>query len=98
MRTHPRSRNLLPNARDLPAPLKSTCALQCHPPTGSELSHRYEETDDGVTVRFSSREGGEETAYSAKLLIGADGGFSGVRQQCLNDGLPKSPVSILLNS
>jgi 2-polyprenyl-6-methoxyphenol hydroxylase-like FAD-dependent oxidoreductase len=44
-------------------------------------------------VRFSSREGRGETAYSAKVLIGADGGFSGVRRQCLHDGLPKSPVS-----
>ena len=52
----------------------------------------YEETADGVTVRFSSREGGE-TAYSARVLIGADGGFSGVRRQCLDDGLPKNPVS-----
>jgi 2-polyprenyl-6-methoxyphenol hydroxylase-like FAD-dependent oxidoreductase len=52
----------------------------------------YEETADGVTVRFSSR-GGGETAYSARVLIGADGGFSGVRRQCLDDGLPKNPVS-----
>ena len=52
----------------------------------------YEETADGVTVRFSSR-AGDETAYSARVLIGADGGFSGVRRQCLDDGLPNSPVS-----
>lgn len=45
-----------------------------------------------MTVRFSSRAGGE-TAYSARVLIGADGGFSGVRRQCLDDGLPKSPVN-----
>jgi 2-polyprenyl-6-methoxyphenol hydroxylase-like FAD-dependent oxidoreductase len=52
----------------------------------------YQETGDGVTVRFSSRAGGE-TEYSTRVLIGADGGFSGVRRQCLNDGLPNSPVS-----
>ena len=52
----------------------------------------YEETDDGVTVRFSSR-GGGDTAYSARLLVGADGGFSSVRRQCLDDGLPRFPVS-----
>jgi salicylate hydroxylase len=54
----------------------------------------YEETADGVTVRFSSR-GGDETAYSARVLVGADGGFSGVRRQCLDDGLPKSPGTVL---
>lgn len=31
-------------------------------------------------------------AITAKVLIGADGAFSGVRRQCLADGKPKSPV------
>lgn len=52
------------------------------------MSHRYEEDADGVTIHFDRREAGDSVAVGAKLLIGADGGFSAVRRQCLNDGLP----------
>ncbi|EIE25083.1 FAD/NAD(P)-binding domain-containing protein [Coccomyxa subellipsoidea C-169] len=45
----------------------------------------YEEDSEGVTVKF---EGGEPGPVRAKVLIGADGYFSAVRQQCLDDGPP----------
>ena len=69
------------------------CRASIHNKPCEVICCSYEETADGVTVRFSSRDGGE-TEYSARVLIGADGGFSGVRRQCLDDGLPNSPVSV----
>ncbi len=53
----------------------------------------YEEDEEGVTVRFA---GGEPGPVRAKVLIGADGYFSAVRQQCLDDGPPNFAVGALL--
>ncbi len=44
----------------------------------------YEETEDGVTLHFDH---GQPSVH-AKVLVGADGYFSKVRTQCLNDGPP----------
>jgi 2-polyprenyl-6-methoxyphenol hydroxylase-like FAD-dependent oxidoreductase len=49
----------------------------------------YEEDSEGVTVHF---QGGMPGAVRAKVLVGADGYFSGVRQQCLDDGPPNFGV------
>lgn len=49
----------------------------------------YEEDAEGVTVRF---QGGVPSPVRAKVLIGADGFFSAVRQQCLGDGPPDFAV------
>ena len=53
---------------------------------------RYDDTRDGVTIHF---DGGRPSVH-AKLLIGADGYFSRIRKQCLNDGPPMFSVSPLL--
>ena len=56
---------------------------------------RYEETDEGVTVRFRRQVGGEETEevqVQTKLVVGADGAHSAVRRACLDDGPPQSGV------
>jgi 2-polyprenyl-6-methoxyphenol hydroxylase-like FAD-dependent oxidoreductase len=45
----------------------------------------YEEDSQGVTVHF---QGGRPGPVRAKVLVGADGYFSAVRQQCLGDGPP----------
>ena len=45
----------------------------------------YEEDAEGVTVHF---QGGAPGPVRARVLIGADGYFSAVRQQCLADGPP----------
>ncbi|CAL8461953.1 g1484 [Coccomyxa elongata] len=45
----------------------------------------YEEDSEGVTVRFV---GDSPAPVRAKVLIGADGYFSAVREQCLGDGPP----------
>ena len=50
----------------------------------------YEEDSDGVTVLFA---GDSPGPVRAKVIIGADGYFSAVRQQCLNDGPPDFGVS-----
>lgn len=47
---------------------------------------RYEETAAGVTAVFDTPDG--ERRVEAALLIGCDGGQSGVRQQLLGDGPP----------
>ncbi|KAK9818206.1 hypothetical protein WJX72_008832 [[Myrmecia] bisecta] len=44
----------------------------------------YTEDDAGVTLHFEST----APALRVKVVIGADGYFSGVRAQCLNDGPP----------
>lgn len=49
----------------------------------------YEEDEDGVTVHFDRG----QPSVRAKVLIGADGYFSRVRKQCLNDGPPMFAVS-----
>lgn len=50
----------------------------------------YEEDEDGVTLHFDRG----QPAVHAKVLVGADGYFSKVRTQCLNDGPPTFNVSI----
>lgn len=45
----------------------------------------YEEAADGVTLHFH---GGQQPPVTARLLIGADGAQSGVREQLLGDGPP----------
>ena len=54
----------------------------------------YEEDGDGVTVHFDRG----QRCVRAKILIGADGYFSRVRKQCLNDGPPMFAVRTLLPS
>ena len=54
----------------------------------------YEEDENGVTVHFDRG----QPSVRAKILIGADGYFSRVRKQCLNDGPPMFAVSALLLS
>ncbi len=51
----------------------------------------YEETEEGVEVSYT--EAGEPKHLRCKLLVGADGYFSAVRQQCLQDGPPDFAVS-----
>lgn len=48
-----------------------------------QMTH-YEELKDGVQLHFANG----QPAVHAKLLIRADGYFSKIRQQCLNDGPP----------
>ena len=52
---------------------------------------RYEEDEEGVTLHFDNG----QPSVRAKLLVGADGYFSRVRKQCLNDGPPMFTVSAL---
>ena len=49
----------------------------------------YEEDQDGVTIHFDR----DQAPVRAKVLVGADGYFSKVRTQCLNDGPPTFNVS-----
>ena len=56
---------------------------------------KYEESGDGVNVSYT--EAGESKQLRCKLLVGADGYFSAVRQQCLQDGPPDFAVSPLLS-
>lgn len=51
----------------------------------------YEESSDGVDVTYT--EAGEPKKVHCKVLVGADGYFSAVRQQCLGDGSPDFAVS-----
>lgn len=51
----------------------------------------YEESENGVEVTYT--EAGEPKHIRCKLLVGADGYFSAVRQQCLEDGPPDFAVS-----
>jgi 2-polyprenyl-6-methoxyphenol hydroxylase-like FAD-dependent oxidoreductase len=73
------------------AQMQSTMLLQ---QMASSHSHcrfeSYEEDSDGVNLSFV---GGEPGPVRAKVLIGADGYFSAVRQQCLQDGPPNFAVS-----
>lgn len=47
-------------------------------------------------VKFQHREGdgSRESEWTAKVLIGADGAFSAVRRQCLDDGSPMLAVTL----
>jgi len=54
----------------------------------------YEEDEDGIVLHFDRG----QPAVHAKVLIGADGYFSKVRTQCLNDGPPTFNVSIPLQA
>ncbi|KAL0042605.1 hypothetical protein WJX79_004971 [Trebouxia sp. C0005] len=45
---------------------------------------KYDEVEDGVTIHFDRG----HPSIRAKVLIGADGYFSRIRKQCLNDGPP----------
>ena len=61
------------------------------PTTAVELGRRFshlEQHQDHVTVHFQSG-----ASIDAKIVVGADGIFSKVRQQSLNDGLPQFTVS-----
>ena len=58
-----------------------------------QMTH-YAEDEHGVTLHFDQ----DQTAVHAKLLVGADGYFSKVRSQCLNDGPPTFNVGALLLS
>ena len=49
----------------------------------------YEESAEGVIMHFDRG----QPPVCAKLLIGADGYFSHIRQQCLADGPPQFVVS-----
>lgn len=55
-----------------------------------QMTH-YVQDDHGVTLHFDR----EQPAVHAKLLVGADGYFSKVRTQCLDDGPPTFSVSSL---
>lgn len=44
-------------------------------------------------MEVSYTEAGEPKQLRCKLLVGADGYFSAVRQQCLQDGPPDFAVS-----
>ena len=50
---------------------------------GIQMKH-YEEHDEGVTLHFDHG----QPSVRAKLLVGADGYFSKIRSQCLDDGPP----------
>lgn len=51
----------------------------------------YEDDEDGVTLHFDR---GQPSVH-AKVLVGADGYFSKVRTQCLNDGPPTFNGAVL---
>ncbi len=52
-----------------------------------QLTH-YDSDKDGVTLHFDRG----QPAVHAKVLVGADGYFSKVRAQCLDDGPPQFAV------
>lgn len=54
----------------------------------------YVEDKHGVILHFDR----DQPAVHAKLLVGADGYFSKVRSQCLDDGPPTFNVGALLFS
>ena len=56
-----------------------------------QLTH-YESSDEGVTLHFDRG----QPPVRAKLLVGADGYFSKIRKQCLNDGFTPSAESMLI--
>ena len=53
-----------------------------------QLTH-YDANEDGVTLHFDR----DQPSVRAKILVGADGYFSKVRKQCLDDGPPQFAVS-----
>lgn len=69
------------------------CALHWFEPLLLRLQMgRYDNTRDGVTIHFDR---GQPSVH-AKRLIGADGYFSRICKQCLNDGPPMFSVRPLL--
>ena len=58
-----------------------------------QMTH-YVEDKHGVILHFDR----DQPAVHAKLLVGADGYFSKVRSQCLDDGPPTFNVGALLFS
>lgn len=61
------------------------------PTTTVDLDRRFshlQQHQDHVTLHFKTG-----AAIDAKVVVGADGIFSKVRQQTLNDGLPEFLVS-----
>ena len=64
-------------------PMLSMCLTQ--------MTH-YEEDDKGIILHFDR---GQPSVHT-KVLVGADGYFSKVRAQCLDDGPPTFNVSSLL--
>ena len=56
---------------------------------GKRLSH-LDQHEDSVTVHFT-----DASTIDARLVVGADGCFSKVRQHTLNDGLPDFTVSLI---
>lgn len=61
------------------------------PTTTVDLDRRFshlQQHQDHVTLHFKTG-----AAVDAKIVVGADGIFSKVRQQVLNDGLPEFLVS-----
>ena len=57
----------------------------------TQMTH-YEEGDKGIILHFDR---GQASVHT-KVLVGADGYFSKVRAQCLDDGPPTFNVSSLL--
>ena len=49
---------------------------------------KYDEEEDAVTLHFDRG----QPSVRARILIGADGYFSRIRKQCLNDGPPMFAV------
>ena len=64
--------------------------LDIHGPCCLQVAS-YEEDADGVKLHFD----GGQPPVQAKVLIGADGYFSRIRKQCLNDGPPLFAVKPL---
>lgn len=78
-------------------PLIPICVA--HHVTDHDLyTDRYTESGDDVTVKFQHREGDGpgESEWTAKVVIGADGAFSPVRRQCLDDGSPRLAVTLTI--
>ena len=58
-----------------------------------QLTH-YDSDKDGVTLHFDRG----QPAVHAKVLVGADGYFSKVRAQCLDDGPPQFAVNSIMSN
>ena len=72
-------------------------ALADHiPATNIQLGKRLlslQQHKDFVTVHFT-----DGSSVDAKVVVGADGSFSKVRQQTMNDGMPDYTVSLFVLS
>ena len=69
---------------------RATAHIACNVLLLMQVTH-YTESPDGVTVHFDRG----RPAVNAKILIGADGYFSKIRQLCLDDGPPLFAVRTL---